>query len=330
VSRRRGIWTLVPRSALAVVLLVAALVPLLSSTYFTGQVAVHALWLGLVASSLTFLAGEAGMISLAQTALFGVAGYMMAKLAVYEAMNPWLAALVGIGAAGMVGLLLGAIAGGSQGIYFLMITLAFAVVVYLFFSQVGSFGGHTGINGVQAPTPLENPILEPTGIYYGALVSSVAVFLVLRYLGRTPFGVALQGIRDDPKRMSALGYNVRLHRTLGFALGALIAGLAGVLATWHTTRISPGTIDVTRTIEVLVVAVIGGLYRLEGAWIGALVYVLIDTYAPGLSARFETWIGAIFLVIVLLSPDGITGFAARVGERIRRARGAPAVRSEAS
>jgi branched-chain amino acid transport system permease protein len=318
VIRYRRAWVIGSRAALVLALLLVALVPLFFSTYFTGAVAVRALWLGLAAASLTFLAGQGGMVSLAQTALFGVAGYVTARLMVYESMSPWLAALLGVGAATAAGLVVGGIASGSRGIYFLMITLAFAVVAYLFFSQVSTFGGHTGINGVIGPAPLDNPTLKPTVVYYACLACSVIAYLLVRYIGRTPFGLALQGVRDEPKRMTSLGFDVRLHRTLGFALAAAIAGVGGVLATWQTQSISPGTIDVTRTIELLVVAVIGGLYRLEGAWLGALVYVLLDTYTRGLSGRFETWIGIAFVLIVLVSPDGLTGLLARIDRSFRR------------
>jgi branched-chain amino acid transport system permease protein len=317
-TRYRRAWTIGSRVLLAVGLLLVLLVPVFFSTYFTGAVAVKVLWLGLAAASLTFLAGQGGMASLAQTALFGVAGYVTARLMVYETMSPWLSALLGVGAATAVGLIVGMIASGSRGIYFLMITLAFAVVAYLFFSQVSTFGGHTGINGVLGPAPLDNPTLKPTAVYYTCLACSLVAYLLLRYLARTPFGLALQAVRDEPDRMNALGYNVRLHRTLAFALAAAIAGVGGVLATWHMQRISPGTIDVTRTIELLVVAVIGGLYRLEGAWLGALVYVLLDTYTRGLSGRFETWIGIAFVLIVLVSPDGLSGLVARIDNAVRR------------
>jgi branched-chain amino acid transport system permease protein len=317
-TRYRRAWTIGSRVLLAIGLLLVLLVPVFFSTYFTGAVAVKVLWLGLAAASLTFLAGQGGMASLAQTALFGVAGYVTARLMVYETMSPWLSALLGVGAATAVGLIVGMIASGSRGIYFLMITLAFAVVAYLFFSQVSTFGGHTGINGVFGPAPLDDPTLKPTAVYYTCLACSVVAYLLLRYLARTPFGLALQAVRDEPDRMNALGYDVRLHRTLAFALAAAIAGVGGVLATWHMQRISPGTIDVTRTIELLVVAVIGGMYRLEGAWLGALVYVLLDTYTRGLSGRFETWIGIAFVLIVLVSPDGLSGLVARIDNAVRR------------
>src|SRR3954469_24279786 len=114
------LWTLGTRSALAVVLAVVALLPVLFSTFFVSQVGLTSLWLGIVAVSLTFLSGYGGMVSLAQTALFGVAGLIAAKLAAEAGWNPWLAALVGVLAAAVVGLVFGAVASGSQGIYFLI------------------------------------------------------------------------------------------------------------------------------------------------------------------------------------------------------------------
>jgi branched-chain amino acid transport system permease protein len=192
------------------------------------------------------------------------------------------------------------------------------VITYYFFSQVTSFGAHEGINDVNGPKLLGDPVLHPTRFFYAALVCCVAAYLLIRYLVRTPFGLVLQGIRDDPLRMRSLGYNITLHRTLGFGAGALVAGVAGVLSVWHNTRISPGSIDLTRTIDVLTVAVIGGLYRLEGAWIGALIFVAAESYTRGYTARFETWIGALFLVIVLLSPGGVAGIVTSLTQRARR------------
>jgi branched-chain amino acid transport system permease protein len=308
---RRAAWY----GSVACVLVVAALCPVIFSTYFTSAVAVVVLWTGLAAASLTFLSSYGGMVSLAQMALFGVAGFTVAKLSVESHWNAWLAALAALGIAVCVGLLFGAIASGSEGIYFLMITLAFAVLTYYYFSGVPTFGAHEGINAVKPPALLGDPVLHPTRIYYAALVCSALAFLGVRYLGRTAFGLALKGMRDDPTRMSALGFNVRLHRTLGFAAGALIAAAAGVLATWDNTRISPGSIDITRTIDLLAVAVIGGLYRLEGAWIGAFIFVMLDTYARGISDRFETYVGLIFLAIMVVSPDGVLGLGPTLARR---------------
>ncbi|WP_051324722.1 branched-chain amino acid ABC transporter permease [Candidatus Solirubrobacter pratensis] len=306
------------RLAAPAVVIALALVPLVFSGYFTGAVASRALYLGLAAASLTFLAGYGGMVSLAQTALYGIAGFVMARLIVNSGMDPIPAALVAIAVGVAFGALFGAVASGSEGIYLLMITLALGVITFYFFSQVTAFGGHEGINGVATPGFIGDPVRHPAAIYYLTLACSAGAYALIRYVARTPFGLALQGVRDDPVRMRALGYNVRAQRTLGFAGGAFLAALAGVLGTWHETRISPGTIDVSQTIQLLTIAVIGGLYRIEGAWIGALLYTLLDTYTRGVTGRFETWIGLILLVILILSPDGVTGLPGQLRARTRR------------
>ncbi|WP_448627496.1 branched-chain amino acid ABC transporter permease [Geodermatophilus sp. URMC 64] len=312
------IWSLGTRGVLAAVLVVVALVPVLTTTFFTSQVGLTSLWLGIVAVSLTFLSGYGGMVSLAQTALFGVAGLIAAKLSAEAGWNPWVAALVGIAAATAVGLLFGAVASGSQGIYFLIITLAFAQVTYFYFAAVPTFGAHEGINAVRPPAVLGDPVQEPDRMYWFLLLVSVVVYLGLRWVSRTAFGLALQGVRDDPVRMAALGYNVRLHRTLGFALAAPVAGAAGVLSAWSNTRMSAGSISLGIAILVLTAAVIGGLNRLEGAWVGAFLYTLCDTYLRGWSDRFTTWLGVVFLVIVLVSPGGIVGVLGSTGAWLRR------------
>ena len=307
----RALWW-GPGLAIVLVLLFA---PLLFTDFYLSAVITKALWLGIAAASLIFLAGYVGMISLGQVALYGVAGFTMANLVAADggspiAWNPWLGALVGILGCTGVGLFFGAIASRSYGIYFLMITLAFAVIASLFFGQVTQLSGFGGVNNVDRPDIVSNPVTDPANLFYIALGAAAAVYLLIRYLGRTPFGLALQGIRDDPSRMRALGYNVPLLRMLAFGLGALIAALAGILSVWWNTRISPGSIDLARTLDVLIIAVIGGLYRLEGAWVGAIVFTVLDNWTRGLDVvggRFNTVIGVIFLAIVLLSPGGLMG-----------------------
>ena len=307
------------RAALAVALVVAlAVVPAIFTTYFTSAVAVRALVFGLAAASLTFLAAYGGIVSLAQTGLYGIAGFVMARFIVNNGMDPILAAALAIAIAVAFGLVFGAVVSGSEGIYLLMITLALGVITYYFFAQVTTFGGHEGINGVHGPGFIGDPVTHPAAIYELILSCCVIVYAAIRLIARTNFGLAMQGVRDDPVRMRALGFNVRLHRTLAFAAGAVIAALAGVLGTWADTRISPGTIQVSQVIQLMTIAVIGGLYRIEGAWIGALVYTLLDTYTRGITERFETWIGVILLVILILSPDGLTGLAQKASARLLR------------
>jgi branched-chain amino acid transport system permease protein len=332
VSTGRLAWPI-----LAVVVVVAALAPLFTTDFFLNVILTKALWLGVAAASLIFLAAYGGMVSLAQVGLYGVAGMTYANLVLADggsaaAWNPWVALVVAIVVATVVGLGFGWIAARSEGIYFLMITLAFSVLVFYFFSQVTQLSGFGGVNNVDLPGLLGNPEQDPVPRYFVTLVVAVLVFLGLGALSRTAFGLGLQGVRDEPARMRALGFDVTLHRTLAFGVAALIAGVAGVLSVWYNRRITPGSINLAQTIDILIIAVIGGLYRLEGAWIGALAYALIDNYSrewiPDVGnvlgpARFNTLIGVVFLVIVLLSPGGLVGISQAARERLRPRRPAP-------
>jgi branched-chain amino acid transport system permease protein len=322
-----------PWPVLLVIVAIWALVPLVVSDFFLNVILTKALWLGVAAASLIFLAAYGGMVSLAQVGIYGVAGMTYANLVAADggnpaAWNPWIAVVAAIIVATIVGFGFGAIAARSEGIYFLMITLAFSVLVYYFFSQVTQLSGFGGVNNLTLPGVLGNPEQDPTARYFVTLVAAVVVFVALSGLSRTAFGLGLQGVRDEPARMRALGFDVTRHRTIAFAVAALVAGVAGVLSVWYNRRISPGSIDLAQTINILIIAVIGGLYRLEGAWIGALAYSLIDNYSrewvPDVgtvlgSARFNTIIGLVFLIIVLLSPGGLVGIwesgRSRVGPR---------------
>ena len=323
--------------AVAIVVVLAALAPLVFTDFFVSVILTKSLWLGIAAASLIFLSAYGGMVSLAQVGIYGVAGMTSANLVLADggaaaAWSPWIATIAALLVATLVGFGFGAIAARSVGIYFLMITLAFSVLVFYFFSQVTQLSGFGGVNNVELPGLVGNPGLDPVPLYYTTLGAAVLVFLGLRYASRTPFGLALQGLRDESDRMRALGFNVTLHRILAFTLAAFIAAIAGVLSVWYNRRISPGSINLAQTIDVLIIAVVGGLYRLEGAWVGALTYALLDNYSrewtPTIGnvlgpERFNTIIGVVFLVIVLLSPGGLVGLWERGRELITRRRGPP-------
>jgi branched-chain amino acid transport system permease protein len=325
---------------LAVVVVIALLAPLVVSEFWLSQILTKSLWLGLAAASLIFLSAYGGMVSLGQVGVYGTAGMTYANLVAADggnpaAWSPWLAVIGALVAAVLVGLLFGFIASRSEGIYFLMLTLAFSVLVYYFFSQVTQLSGFGGVNNLDLPSLIGDPGSDPIRLYLVGLFVCLVLYLWMRYVARTPFGLSLQGLRDEPARMRALGFDVRLHRTLAFTFAALIAGFAGILAVWYNRRISPGSIDLGQTIDILIIAVIGGLYRLEGAWVGALAFALLDNYSrdytPSIGdvlgpERFNTLLGIIFLLIVLVSPGGLVGAWESGIDRLRRRRqggGAP-------
>ena len=189
------------------------------SAFNLSQIGTRSLWLGIAAASIVFLAAYGGMVSLGQVAIYGVAGFTYADLVVKLGISQWPAIFAGIGTAVAFGLVVGVVSRRTTGIYFLMLTLAVGVIVFYFYLQVQQVSGQTGLHLDRAPALFGgDTISHPTRLYYASLLLSAIVYCFIRYLVRTPFGLSLQGVRDESVRMSSLGYNVPLHRTLAFGL----------------------------------------------------------------------------------------------------------------
>lgn len=326
----RGRWVVPASLALLAVLLV---LPAVLPPFFVGNILGRAIVFGIIAMSMTFLATYGGFVSLAQMMLGGVAGYAVAILvpgavpSIVGGVPYALAIPIGLLAATAMGLLVGAIAVRTQGIYLLMITLALAVGVHLFIqANIAWFNGYEGIRNVVGPELLGVPFRNTYLFYYVSLGTAALLYAFVLYLVRTPFGLVLQGIRDNARRVNALGYQAPLHRIAAFGVAGFIAGCGGLLNTFYNIGISPGSIGLGATVNILVMAVIGGLGHPIGAFIGALIFVVFDTFAADLydRERFNTLIGAVFLLIVLLSPDGVLGLAKRAARLVPRREARPA------
>jgi branched-chain amino acid transport system permease protein len=303
---------------------IVVLMPAMASSFVLTQIFGWSYMLGTIALSLMFLAGYGGMVSLAQMTIAGFAGYMVAILGVNGAPGGigwpwWLAVPAALILAMIVGAIVGALAVRTAGIYTIMITLAIAAAFFYFVNQnYAIFNGHTGINGVPTPVFLGVDWHNAIPSYYLQLGVAFLCWLAVSYIARAPFGLALQGIRDNPRRMAALGFNVYAHRVAAYVVAALIAGLGGILLAWSYSEIAPGTVSVSAAIDILVIAVVGGISNPIGAFIGAIIYAVLKTFALdvlvafGLDGnRFRLLIGLGFLLIVFFSPDGIIGFWAR-------------------
>jgi len=330
---------LVERTIGVGVLVLALLAPVLVSDFWLDTVLTQTFILGIGAASLVFLSAYGGMISLAQAGLMGIAGYALGNMVTQNVpggetkglllgWNPSLAVVLAILLTVGLGFIFGAVASRSFGIYFLMLTLTYSVIAYLFVSQVTQVGGFSPIAGVDEYTPgfIGDVVNDRQRLYYVALGVAIVIYGLIRYLVRTPFGISLQGIRDEPSRMASLGYNVALHRTLAFGIGAFVAAIGGVLFAWWSGQLSPSNIGLAATIELLVIAVIGGLGRIEGAWLGAFAYIVINNEVtnripsdglPVIGGTFNTVIGIVFLAIVIASPDGLVGIWDRIWDLAR-------------
>ena len=328
--RNAVLWSLL---ALVVLLLLPWVLPHLlpanQAAFWTANILGRALVFGIIAMSLTFLATYGGFISLAQMMVAGIAGYTLAILvdgAVPQILSGFgygMAIPLGLLAATLMGLLVGAISVRTRDIYLLMITLALAMGVFRFIeTNIAWFNGYEGIRNVVGPTVFGLDFRNALVFYHIALATAVLLYAGILYLVRTPFGLVLQGIRDNPRRVAALGYSVALHRIAAFGVAGFIAGCGGILSTIYNIGISPGSIGLGATVNVLIMSVIGGLGHPVGAFIGSLIYTVFDTFAATIydRDRFNTLIGVVFLAIVLVSPDGAIGIGARLRRLLARRR----------
>ncbi|MGE0312371.1 MAG: branched-chain amino acid ABC transporter permease [Lautropia sp.] len=306
------------------VMLFVLLYPAVASPFFTFQIGAQALAIGTIALSLTLLGGSGGMVSLSQATVAGVAGYCVAifgssSVASISLGWPWWVAVVAaIAIATLFATFVGWLSVRTEGIYTIMITLAIGVAFhYLAQQNYTVFNGFSGFSGIRTPTVFGIDLGKPTAFYYLTLATALAAYGFVRYLLRAPFGVALQGVRDNPRRMNALGFAVNAHRIAAHAVAGLIAATGGVLLVWYKGQISAGSLGANNLIDILIVAVLGGMRHPIGAFIGAIVFVLLQNFAVDLvdRERFNLLIGGVFLAIVLFSPDGLLGLWARLKAR---------------
>ena len=297
------------------------LFPLVASPFFTFQIGAYSLLIGTVSLSVMVLGGYGGMVSLAQMAVAGIAGYVVAILGqngsgVMGLGWPWwltvpVAILFGAIASALVGLL----SVRTAGIYTIMITLAIATAFFYFVRQnYALFNGFNGFHGVEPPRIFGLYLRDPVPFYYLALFAAGLFYAAVVYASRSTFGLTLQAVRDNPRRMRAIGFNVAGHRVFAFFLAGLIAATAGVLLVWFNGQITPGSVSVSAAVDSLVITVVGGMRRPSGPFLGAVLFALLQNFAVDLISpeRFNTVIGLVFLVIVLVSPSGLLGLAEKL------------------
>ena len=330
-SRERGpLWITTAWQSLrlrhVVVLALLIAYPFFASPFLTFQIGGQALALGLIALSLTFLGGYGGMLSLAQMTVAGITGYAVAILgtsgtALSLGWPWWLVLPFALVIATTCAALIGWLSVRTEGIYTIMITLAIGVAFYyLALQNYTIFNGFQGFQRVYPPVVFDTDWRSPVPFYFLALGCALAGYLLVKYLVRSPFGVALQGVRDNPRRMNALGFNVTAHRVAAYAVAGVLASVGGVLFIWYNGLITPNSVGTSWLINVLVIAVLGGMKHPIGPFAGAIVFVLLQTFAIDVidRERFNLVIGGVFLAIVLFSPDGLLGLWAQLRQRLQR------------
>ncbi|HEY7386497.1 MAG TPA: branched-chain amino acid ABC transporter permease [Beijerinckiaceae bacterium] len=271
----------------------------------------------LFACAFNLLLGYGGLLSFGHAAYFGMASYVSAYTARHWGVTPEIAIVLGTVVAALLGLLFGALAIRRQGIYFAMITLALAQMVYFFSLQTPRFtGGEDGIQGVPRGHLFGVISLADDRVIYYLVATIFFVGLLLIYrIIHSPFGQVLKAIRDNEPRAVSLGYRTNHYKLMVFVLSATLAGLAGATKALVFQLASLTDVHWTMSGEVVLITLVGGMGTVFGPIVGALVIVTMENYLATLGAWVTVVQGAIFVVCVLLFREGIVGV---IGRLVRR------------
>ena len=277
------------------------------------------LFLSVVSMSFILLLGYGGMMSLAQISFFGAAGYVIGigtlKYNLPTNIVIPLAVLVPV----ILSALFAIIAIRTERNYFIMMTVAFAQLLFFGSLQWSDLtAGYDGLTGIASPELFGHSFKSRNELYYFILIPSAICYFLLRRITQSPFGIALQGVRDSPKKMAALGFNVQLYRYLAIVMSGAFAGVAGALGAYFYGLIAPDMLNLNSCVMVLFIALLGGVNRLEGALVGALVYVLLEDFFSQYTQRYQTIMGIFFVLIVLFLPNGIVGSKLKLNDTLRR------------
>jgi branched-chain amino acid transport system permease protein len=289
--------------ALAAVACVA--VPWVITNDYYVNLASQILIYALLALSLNLLLGYGGMVSLGHAAFLGLTGYSTILL-VLAGFDQLTTALLSIAFSTACGALFGVLALRASGIGFLMITLALGQIVWGVAYRANNLtGGDNGITLPARPFPFGIEINTASHFYYFALiVFAIGVFSIWR-LTRSPFGAALCGTRDQPRRMSMLGHNVWMIQWLTFVIASFWGSISGMLYVYYNLFMSPHAISLQQSAEALLMAILGGATTLSGPIIGAVIITIVKNVVSTYIERWNILLGAIFVVVILFMPNGL-------------------------
>lgn len=313
---------------IALILKLAALVglivfPSFGSSFYTEMVA-KMLILGIFAMSLDLLVGFTGLVSLGHAAYFGIAAYTVALLTPkYDPANFWIALPAAVLAAAAAAFVIGLFVLRTKGIYFIMVTLAFAQMVYFIFHDTALGGGSDGIYVNFKPDatiagwqPFN--LDEPLQLYYFVVAALVAVFVFLTLVLRSPFGKVLVGIRSNEHRMQSLGYATFRYKLAAFTLAGGLAGVAGFLYAVLFGFVTPEYLSWHQSGNVLMMVILGGMGNLAGAVIGAFAFIGLQEMFADWTKHWQLLMGGVIVAAVLFMPGGLSALPGRVLKKLNQ------------
>jgi branched-chain amino acid transport system permease protein len=258
------------------------------------------------ALSLNLLVGFGGMTSLGHAAFLGVAAYLVALATTRWGFGHLAAATIAILGTTSMAAAFGVIALRASGLGFLMITLALSQVLWgLAYRMSFLTNGDNGITGVTRPAPFGVSIDSAFAFYWFALVVAGIALALMAVFVSSAFGSSLKGVRDQPRRMAALGFNPWLIRWIAFVYAGFWSGVAGLLFVYYNKYIHPSSLSITSSAEGLLGVIAGGSGTIGGPVVGAALVMLLKNYASAYVERWNMLLGLVFLFIVMVMPSGI-------------------------
>ena len=313
VESNRLLWALIAGFALFPIYTHFADLP------FWNDVAMRIMLLGMAAMGLNLVLGYGGMVSFGHAAFIGIGAYCAGISQFYGITNGWAHVGFSIVICGFAGLLIGYLALRTSGIYFIMITLAFAQMLFFLFVSLEAYGGDDGMSIDRADFGFID-LYDPLRLYFLIWVCLVIVGLVLMLIVRSRFGVTLRAIKSNESRVEAMGLSPLRFKMVGYVISAIICGIAGTLfASWQE-YVSPDIMHWTRSGELMIIIILGGLGTLAGPLFGAIVFLLLEESLPLLlgavaPAYAENWMiifGPLLIIVVLFGRGGLTGIIERL------------------
>jgi branched-chain amino acid transport system permease protein len=316
------------RAAIIAAFLVGlAAFPQFGQDFYTEMIT-RVMIMSIFAVSLDLLVGYTGLISFGHAAWFGMGGYVFALLGTQYRVTDslWLTLPAAMLVTGVASFLVGLFVLRTRGMFFIMVTLAFAQIFYFFFHDIKALGGSSdGMNLRGKPStaigdwvPFE--LTDTNTLYYFVMVLLVALLLFMTLLLRSPLGRALQGIRENEHRMEAIGFPVFRYKLAAFTIAGAFGGLSGYLFAVLNSSVNPEMLSWHQSADGLLMLILGGMGQLWGGLIGAFTFVLLQDLLSTYTKLWHLWLGIVIVLLVLFLPGGMISIAERVKGLLQRRR----------
>ena len=275
---------------------------------------------GILAMSLDILIGYTGLSSFGHAGFFGSAAYVVAILSTRYKMGFLTCFVSGIAVTTVISMIFGLLVAHATGVYFLIITLALGMVLWgLAFRWVTMTGGDNGISGIPRPDlGLPISLKDPLTYYYVILVFFLVCLVLMAIFVRSPFGHSLKGVRESESRMRILGYHTWLHKYLSYVSSAAFGGVAGALWAYFDGFISPYNMDLTASIEIILMVILGGPGTLIGPALGAGIIVFLKNFISAYTQRWLLILGTIYILTILYAPQGFVNLIKDLTKPVQR------------